>query len=73
MHNLIENGSQKFAAYISERLPKDFGTENVEQLAHFLWSMLQKNPQDRKPTAVLLDHPFIGGPKGCLNTTSISR
>lgn len=67
MHKFIENGSQKFAAYISERLPNDFGTENVVQLAHFLWSMLQESPQDRKPTTALLHHPFIAGPKGYLD------
>lgn len=62
---LIENGSQKFAAYNSEKLPNNFGIENVAQLAYFLWSMLQENPQNRKPTTALLDHPFIVGPKGC--------
>lgn len=61
IHKLVEDGSQKFAVYISEKLPDDFGTENVQQLAHFLWSMVQECPQDRKSTAVLLNHPFIVG------------
>lgn len=61
MHKIIENGSQQFAVYISERLPGDFGTENIEKLARFLWSMLQDRPQDRESIAVLLNDPFLVG------------
>ncbi|CAG8221777.1 unnamed protein product [Penicillium olsonii] len=46
MHELFEHGNQKFAIYISERLPTDFGKENTEKLANFLWSALQERPED---------------------------
>ncbi|KAI9847584.1 MAG: hypothetical protein M1837_002158 [Sclerophora amabilis] len=53
-----------FDAYLSERLPSDFGTESSQSLASFLRSMLQRDPHARKPTAELLRHPFIVGDTG---------
>lgn len=61
MHKFIGNGSQQFAVYLSERLPEDFGVDNLEKLAHLLWTMLQERPQDRKSLAVLLNDPFLVG------------
>jgi serine/threonine-protein kinase SRPK3 len=60
MHKLFEHGKQKFASYISERLPTDFGKENTEKLADFLWQMLQERPEDRESTAGL-QHSFLVG------------
>ncbi|KAJ5121243.1 uncharacterized protein N7515_009204 [Penicillium bovifimosum] len=61
MRKLFENGNQRFAVYLSERLPTDFGKENTEQLANLLWSTLQERPEDRESTARLLNHPFLVG------------
>lgn len=61
MRNLFENGIQKFAIHLRERIPTDFGQEDMEKLADFLWSMLQECAEDRKSTAELLSHPFIAG------------
>ena len=61
MHELFEHGNQKFAIYISERLPTDFGKENTEKLANFLWSALQERPEDRESTTGLLNHSFLVG------------
>ncbi|KAK9357847.1 kinase-like domain-containing protein [Lipomyces starkeyi] len=61
-----------FTIYLSERLPSDFGVENVQQLASFLLSMLQRLPQERKSTTELLIHPFVLG-KACNQGTSPER
>ncbi|KAJ5580230.1 uncharacterized protein N7459_006215 [Penicillium hispanicum] len=61
MHQLFEHGNQKFAIYLSKRLPADFGEENTEKLANFLWSMLQERPEDRESTTGLLNHSFLVG------------
>ncbi|PLB51214.1 serine protein kinase [Aspergillus steynii IBT 23096] len=61
IHELFEHGNQKFAVYISERLPADFGKENSEKFANFLWSMLQERPEDRESAAELLSHSFLVG------------
>ncbi|KAJ5773606.1 hypothetical protein N7457_008502 [Penicillium paradoxum] len=61
MHELFEQGNQKFAIYISERLPADFGKENTEKLANFLWSALQERPEERESTTRLLNHSFLVG------------
>lgn len=37
MHELFQGGSQNFAIYISNRLPADFGKDNIEKLADFPW------------------------------------
>ncbi|KAL5338291.1 serine protein kinase [Aspergillus crustosus] len=58
---LFEHGNQKFTFYLSERLPTDFGKENTEKLANFLWSALQERPEDRESTTGLLNHPFLVG------------
>ncbi|KAL4951422.1 serine protein kinase [Aspergillus filifer] len=61
MHELFEHGSQAFAFDLGERLPTDFGKENSEKLADFLWSALQECPEDREPASGLLNHPFLVG------------
>lgn len=61
MRELFEHGSQRFAIYISERLPTDFGKENTEKLANFLWAAFQERPEDRESTTGLLDHSFLVG------------
>ncbi|KAK9375630.1 kinase-like domain-containing protein [Lipomyces chichibuensis] len=48
-----------FTAYLSERLPSDFGNENTRQFALFLLSMLRRLPQERKTTTELLTHGFL--------------
>ncbi|KAI2672740.1 hypothetical protein DTO013E5_5497 [Penicillium roqueforti] len=61
MRSLFEHGNEKFAIYISERLPADFGKDNTEKLADFLWSTLQERPEDRESITGLLNHPFLVG------------
>lgn len=61
MHNMLKNGFQNFVLYVSERIPPDFGKEDTENFASFLWSALQKCPEDRIPATGLLSHPFILG------------
>ncbi|RDK45516.1 serine protein kinase [Aspergillus phoenicis ATCC 13157] len=51
-------GRAEFAAYLADRLPDDFGAENVQGLAKFLLLMLQVSPGERPSTKVLLDHAF---------------
>ncbi|RHZ73682.1 hypothetical protein CDV55_106006 [Aspergillus turcosus] len=45
--------------YLMDRLPSDFGTENIQHLASFLSLMLQSDPQRRMLTTNLLKHPFL--------------
>ncbi|KAJ5080879.1 hypothetical protein N7456_013589, partial [Penicillium angulare] len=59
MHTLFEHGNRKFATYVGERLPTDFGEKNTENLSNLLWQMLQEFPGDRQSTAELLNHPFL--------------
>lgn len=59
MRKLFQHGNQKFAIYISKRLPTDFGKENAEKFANFLCSMLQERPEDRESTTGLLNHSFL--------------
>ncbi|KAL4807891.1 serine protein kinase [Aspergillus unguis] len=59
MHDLFERGSQGFASYLGERLPADFGEQETEKLAGFLWSALQERLEDRESAAGLLNHPFV--------------
>lgn len=61
MRKLFENGYQRFAIYVSERLPTGFGEEDAERLADFLWSALQECPEDRRSTTELLNHIFLVG------------
>ncbi|KAJ5090328.1 hypothetical protein N7532_009012, partial [Penicillium argentinense] len=56
---LFENGFQNFATFLGERLPTEFGTENISQLADILWSMLQELPRNRKTATELLSHSFL--------------
>ncbi|KAK6820029.1 hypothetical protein RU639_007085 [Aspergillus parasiticus] len=48
-----------FTKYLADRLPADFGAENIERLASFLSGMLQENAHKRMSTAELLNHPFL--------------
>ena len=64
MLKLFHHGNQNFAIYISKRLPTDFGKENTEKFANFLWSMLKGRPEDRESTTGLLNHPFLVGRRG---------
>ena len=48
-----------FTQYLTDRLPADFGAENLERLASFLSGMLQEKAQKRMSTAELLRHPFL--------------
>ncbi|EDN03941.1 hypothetical protein I7I51_05199 [Histoplasma capsulatum] len=57
-------GHENLTKHLTERLPYDFGAENVEHLASFLWLMLQQNPQRRMPTTKLLNHLFLVGEPG---------
>lgn len=64
---LDENGQmhENFTKYLTDRLPFDFGAENVQHLVSFLSLMLQQNPQRRLPTTKLLNHLFlVGEPDG---------
>ncbi|KAL2376101.1 hypothetical protein RJZ90_007725 [Blastomyces dermatitidis] len=64
---LDENGQmhENFTKHLTDRLPYDFGTENVQHLVSFLSLMLQQNPQRRMPITKLLNHPFlVGEPDG---------
>ncbi|ODH45502.1 CMGC/SRPK protein kinase [Paracoccidioides brasiliensis] len=63
---LGKNGQvhENFTKHLTDRLPYDFGAENVEHLASFLWLMLQQNPQRRMPTTKLLNHLFLVGEPG---------
>jgi hypothetical protein len=51
----------EFAAYVKERLPGDFGSENAHSLASFLLDMLQISPERRLPAKDLLSAPFLLG------------
>lgn len=48
-----------FIKHLRDRLPPDFGDENVRSLASFLLSMLQRDPQKRMSTTELLRYPFL--------------
>ncbi|OJD14707.1 CMGC/SRPK protein kinase [Emergomyces pasteurianus Ep9510] len=52
---------ENFTKHLTDRLPSDFGVENVQHLVSFLSLMLQQNPQRRMPTTKLLNHPFLVG------------
>ncbi|KAK9389407.1 hypothetical protein V1515DRAFT_593175 [Lipomyces mesembrius] len=45
VHERTFNPDNYFNTYLSERLPSDFGVENILQLASFLLSMLQRLPR----------------------------
>lgn len=60
----------QFTSRIREKVPTDFGQEESENLADFLWAMLQEYAEDRKATAELLSHPFIVGLSGAANGES---
>ncbi|KAJ5392128.1 hypothetical protein N7509_007618 [Penicillium cosmopolitanum] len=68
--NLFEGGILQFTSRIREKVPTDFGQEESENLADFLWAMLQEYAEDRKATAELLSHPFIVGLSGAANGES---
>lgn len=48
-----------FKVYLSHRLPSEFGPRNAQQLASFLFSMLQLDLQRRKSTAEMLCEPSL--------------
>lgn len=50
---------ESFMKHLTERLPSDFGTQNVQRLASFLLLMLELDPSRRMSTTRLLDHPFL--------------
>ncbi len=50
-----------FRAYLSRRLPSDYGNKILELLTSFLRSMLQRDPEARNSTTQLLNHPFLAG------------
>ncbi|GIJ97978.1 hypothetical protein Aspvir_000086 [Aspergillus viridinutans] len=50
---------ESFTKYLMDRLPSDFGAENIQRLASFLWLMLRPDPQKRISTTKLLNHPFL--------------
>ncbi|KLJ08549.1 hypothetical protein EMPG_16024 [Blastomyces silverae] len=60
---LDENGQmgETFTKHLTDRLPSDFGAENIQHLALFLSLMLQQNPEMRMPAAGLLNHVFLVG------------
>lgn len=51
--------SESFVRHLTDRLPPDFGAENIQNLASFLWSTLHQDPQLRVTTSTLLNHPFL--------------
>lgn len=53
--------NKDFISYMTERLPSDFGAENIQRLTSFLSLMLQKDPQRRTPATKLLNQPFLTG------------
>ncbi|KAL4922941.1 serine protein kinase [Aspergillus undulatus] len=54
-----ENTDRGFVKYLSDRLPPDFGTENIQQLASLLSLMLQIDPRKRASAGDLINHPFL--------------
>lgn len=46
----------RFAMYLKDRLPCNFGQENMGNLASFLESILQRDPRSRQSAAALLQH-----------------
>lgn len=50
-----------FRAYLSRRLPSDYGNKILELLTSFLRSMLQRDLEARNSTTQLLSHPFLAG------------
>jgi serine/threonine-protein kinase SRPK3 len=58
---LGKNGEmhERFTNHLKDRLPSDFGAENIQHLTSFLLSMLQRDPQKRKSTTELLNYPFL--------------
>lgn len=58
---LCLNRDQEFTGYLTDRLPDDFGAENVQNLASFLLLMLQISPQRRLSAKSLLYTPFVSG------------
>ncbi|BCS14328.1 serine protein kinase [Aspergillus luchuensis] len=51
-------GQAGFAAYLAERLPDNFGAENVQHMAKFLLLMLRVNREERWCTKDLLQDAF---------------
>jgi len=64
LHKVVDDEDQLhqgFKAHLSERLPPDFGVENLQHFALFLRSMLQEDPQARISTTQLLSHWYLAG------------
>ncbi|PYH88660.1 serine protein kinase [Aspergillus ellipticus CBS 707.79] len=53
--------NETFVKHLTDRLPPDFGAENIQHLASFLGLMLQQDPLKRMSTVELLKHPFLVG------------
>lgn len=51
--------NETFVKHLTDRLPPDFGAQNIQHLASLLWLMLQQDPTKRTTTAKLLSHPFL--------------
>lgn len=51
---------ERLTKHLMDRLPPDFGIENIRHLASFLSLMLQESPRVRASTAELLSHPCLG-------------
>lgn len=58
---LNSQGDQELTRYLTDRLPNDFGAENVRNLTSFLLLMLQISPQRRLSAKSLLYTPFVSG------------
>ncbi|PWY87446.1 serine protein kinase [Aspergillus heteromorphus CBS 117.55] len=52
---------EHFTRYLRDRLPTDFGGEDLWLLVSFLLSMLQIEPKKRLSVEKLLSHPFLMG------------
>ncbi|KAL2397852.1 hypothetical protein ABEF93_005655 [Exophiala dermatitidis] len=66
--DIIGSGSRDcgiFLNYLKQRLPSNFGEEDVQSFGAFLRSMLQTNPRHRIPTAQLLRHSWLVEGRGC--------
>ncbi|KAJ5274333.1 hypothetical protein N7497_004933 [Penicillium chrysogenum] len=59
IQHIMGRGYENFAIHVGERLPSDFGSKDIEDLASFLASMLQQSPGRRSSTRALLEDQFL--------------